>query len=345
MANWASLLRESGFPQVETYDPFVPRFAQKPAGRFDCVICFEVLEHATDPLSTLGDMVEFLTDTGLIVLSTLLQPADIDRRGLSWWYAAPRNAHISLYTKASLDRLLEPLGFQVHSLGESYHVLYRQNVSLGLAARLPRRLTSRLSSEDVRGQLRELHSQPFPPLGRLLGLAPDVVEFHQAIAGLGQPWLPPRRDLGLAGLHSLVAGEQQRLGQGVLHLAQKAAAKHAPRIEGRPSVGLRTLADRQAFPQQRLGIGPFLQHQKGPCERGHRRDSAGVLRAEMLPGLLERVAIIRLGRAELLGGFVGLAKLGRDERETREHIGTTPARSRASCIRAPPPRADPRRGN
>ena len=63
----ASLLRESGFPQVETYDPFVPRFAERPPGLFDCVICFEVLEHTTDPSRTLGDMVEFLTDTGLIV--------------------------------------------------------------------------------------------------------------------------------------------------------------------------------------------------------------------------------------------------------------------------------------
>jgi Methyltransferase domain len=126
----AELLRDAGFPHVETYDPFVPRFSEKPTGLFDCVICFEVLEHSTDPPRTLRHMVEFLTDTGIMLISTLLQPGDIDRQGLSWWYAAPRNAHVSLYSKTSLEKLAERLGFQVHSLDESYHMLYRQNSHL-----------------------------------------------------------------------------------------------------------------------------------------------------------------------------------------------------------------------
>jgi 2-polyprenyl-6-hydroxyphenyl methylase/3-demethylubiquinone-9 3-methyltransferase len=126
----ATLLGEAGYSSVETYDPFVPRFASKPAGLFDCVISFETLEHSTDPARTLADIIAFLTDTGIILLSTLLQPADIDLQGLSWWYAAPRNAHVSLYSYSSLEKLVERSGFQLHSLDQSYHVLYRPNANL-----------------------------------------------------------------------------------------------------------------------------------------------------------------------------------------------------------------------
>ena len=121
----AELLIEAGFSEVKTYDPFVPRFAEKPEGLFDCVICFEVLEHSTDPSRTLNDITELMTDTGIILLSTLLQPGDIDSHGLAWWYAAPRNAHVSLYSAASLEKLARSAGFQVHSFDQSYHVLYR----------------------------------------------------------------------------------------------------------------------------------------------------------------------------------------------------------------------------
>jgi 2-polyprenyl-6-hydroxyphenyl methylase/3-demethylubiquinone-9 3-methyltransferase len=119
------LIRAGGFPHVDIYDPFVSHFSEKPVGRYDCVICFEVVEHATDPEHIFRNMSELLTDDGLILFSTLIQPADIDQQGLNWWYAAPRNAHVSLYTKQSLAMLVQPLGFNLGSFNESYHVLFR----------------------------------------------------------------------------------------------------------------------------------------------------------------------------------------------------------------------------
>ncbi len=121
----AGLLRDAGFPHVETYDPFVASHDARPAGRFDCVLCFEVLEHSIDPARSIAEMNESLTENGLILFSTLLQPADIDRQGLNWWYAAPRNGHVSLYSRASLAKLVRPFGLRFRSFNESFHVLYR----------------------------------------------------------------------------------------------------------------------------------------------------------------------------------------------------------------------------
>ena len=42
----AELLRQTGFTDVTTYDPFVPARAAPPDGRFDLVLCIEVVEHA-----------------------------------------------------------------------------------------------------------------------------------------------------------------------------------------------------------------------------------------------------------------------------------------------------------
>jgi SAM-dependent methyltransferase len=122
----AELLRTAGFPQADTYDPFVPHHSDKPADRFDCVVSFEVLEHSTDPARSFADMNDSLTDTGLILFSTLLQPADIDQQGLNWWYAGPRNGHVSLYSRASLAKVVRPFGFKLRSFNESVHVLFRE---------------------------------------------------------------------------------------------------------------------------------------------------------------------------------------------------------------------------
>jgi 2-polyprenyl-6-hydroxyphenyl methylase/3-demethylubiquinone-9 3-methyltransferase len=120
------LLRTAGFSQVETYDPFVQRFSTRPPDRFDCIVSFEVVEHTTDPARVFADMNDMLTDSGLILFSTLIQPTDIDREGLNWWYAGPRNGHVSLYSRASLFKVVEPFGFKFGSFNSALHVLFRE---------------------------------------------------------------------------------------------------------------------------------------------------------------------------------------------------------------------------
>jgi len=71
---FAARMAELGFPGVESYDPF--SIPQRPAGRFDIVTGFEVIEHP--PLGSLADMTSFLHGQGCIILGESLQPPDID---------------------------------------------------------------------------------------------------------------------------------------------------------------------------------------------------------------------------------------------------------------------------
>jgi 2-polyprenyl-6-hydroxyphenyl methylase/3-demethylubiquinone-9 3-methyltransferase len=122
----AQALQAAGFDQVVTYDPFVPDHCSRPAHRFDCIVSFEVLEHSTAPARTIADMSEFLQDPGLIIFSTLVQPENIDQQGLNWWYAGPRNGHVSLYSKMSLAILGQAHGFNLGSFNHSIHVFFRE---------------------------------------------------------------------------------------------------------------------------------------------------------------------------------------------------------------------------
>jgi 2-polyprenyl-6-hydroxyphenyl methylase/3-demethylubiquinone-9 3-methyltransferase len=123
----AMLLRDAGSARAESYDPFYD--AVRPTGRFDLVTCFEVLEHTARPYETLRDVRSLLDDRGLLVFSTLLQPVDFERQGLAWWYAAPRNGHVSLYTRASLTALMKRLGLKWGSFNDHTHVAFRTKPS------------------------------------------------------------------------------------------------------------------------------------------------------------------------------------------------------------------------
>jgi 2-polyprenyl-6-hydroxyphenyl methylase/3-demethylubiquinone-9 3-methyltransferase len=124
----AELLRQAGFADVRTFDPFVPEHAERPQGVFDLLLCFEVMEHTTDPRGTLRDMAALLAPRGLILCSTLLQPADFDSLGLGWWYAGPRNGHVSLYSERSLALLGRSLGLTLASFDSCLHILFRDEL-------------------------------------------------------------------------------------------------------------------------------------------------------------------------------------------------------------------------
>jgi len=122
----AARLRSLGFADVYTYDPFVPESAARPTGKFDLVLSYEVAEHSPTPRETFSEMTSFLNEQGIVVFSTLVQPPQIDQIGVLWWYIAPRNGHVSIYSANSLRALANPLGFQLLSFNQDLHVLCRE---------------------------------------------------------------------------------------------------------------------------------------------------------------------------------------------------------------------------
>jgi len=120
----ADILARDGW-RAESHDPFHGD-RRRPDGAFGLVTCFEVFEHTPDPKGLIDTLAGFLAPEGLILLSTLLQPPEIETLGLAWWYAAPRNGHITLFSKASLAALCGGAGLTLASFDDHLHVAYRR---------------------------------------------------------------------------------------------------------------------------------------------------------------------------------------------------------------------------
>jgi SAM-dependent methyltransferase len=123
----AQRLRQLGFDHAETYDPFYEG-SRRPTGTFDLVTAFEVLEHTPTPRDTLADMASFLSRDGMLFCSTLMQPDSIDRERLNWWYAAPRNGHVSLYSGPALAALATCVGLRWAAANQLLQVFFRGSV-------------------------------------------------------------------------------------------------------------------------------------------------------------------------------------------------------------------------
>ena len=123
---FCSALRVNGFREAITYDPMIPEHASKPDGKFDLVTCFETLEHLPDPIAGIADIIECLAEPGAVFYSTLTQPADFDKYGVSWWYVGPRNGHISIFSKQSLAQAWGRHGYKNASLNDGVHLAFRE---------------------------------------------------------------------------------------------------------------------------------------------------------------------------------------------------------------------------
>jgi hypothetical protein len=123
----SDLLQGEGWDS-RSYDPFVEvDIRLDDLGKFNLITSFEVFEHVPDSTKLIADLTSRLDDEGIIYFSTLLNEGHVaPRQRLSWWYAAPRNGHISLFSRQSLARLGAKQGLSFGSLTPDLHVFWRR---------------------------------------------------------------------------------------------------------------------------------------------------------------------------------------------------------------------------
>jgi len=121
----AQLLRELNW-QSQSYDPIVDaHVAVESLGTFDLITAFEVFEHVSDVPKLMATLRSLLSANGVILFSTLLSDGHIvAKKRLNWWYASPRNGHISLYSQNTLAYLAGTNGFTFGSFSQLTHVFY-----------------------------------------------------------------------------------------------------------------------------------------------------------------------------------------------------------------------------
>lgn len=121
-------IRRAGFVNSQTYDPFVEASATPPTGKFQLITCIEVAEHSNRPMETFGQMASLLDDEGMILFTTMTQPANIDQIGLGWWYAGPRNGHVTLYSHQALQHVADAIGMTYAPVNAGIHTLFRRDL-------------------------------------------------------------------------------------------------------------------------------------------------------------------------------------------------------------------------
>ncbi|MBX9902602.1 MAG: class I SAM-dependent methyltransferase [Burkholderiaceae bacterium] len=111
-----------------SYDPFTnPDLNVVELGKFDLITAFEVFEHVPNVDALFADLQKLVKPDAIILFSTLLSDGEISQeKPLTWWYASPRNGHISLFSQASLKQCLRQQGFNFASFSAGLHVAYRQ---------------------------------------------------------------------------------------------------------------------------------------------------------------------------------------------------------------------------
>jgi SAM-dependent methyltransferase len=120
------LLAEEGW-NSRSYDPFVDRnMRAEEMGRFDLITAFEVFEHVPNPRQLVHQVSTLLAPDGIVLFSTLLSDGIFEsHERLKWWYASPRNGHISLFSSQSLNVLAMQNDFHWGTLADGLHCMWR----------------------------------------------------------------------------------------------------------------------------------------------------------------------------------------------------------------------------
>jgi len=137
--NTAAALRRAGWA-YDCFDPFgANELREDRRGRYDLCSAFEVFEHLPDPAASLRMVLDVTTPGALaIVIGTWLNDAEANGRLrlAGWVYAGPRNGHISLYSRRSLELLATQVGLDFSSLNAKTHIMSRGHDTDALLRRL-----------------------------------------------------------------------------------------------------------------------------------------------------------------------------------------------------------------
>lgn len=112
----------------ETYDPFPENnVSVSDLGRFNLITAFEVFEHVPDPNKLMDDLKGLMDEDCMVIFSTLVSDGHFkNSEQLDWWYASPRNGHISLYSKVSLAVLAEKNELRFASVNDNLHCFWNR---------------------------------------------------------------------------------------------------------------------------------------------------------------------------------------------------------------------------
>jgi 2-polyprenyl-6-hydroxyphenyl methylase/3-demethylubiquinone-9 3-methyltransferase len=72
-----------------------------------------------------AEIVKHVGEPGAVFYSTMTQPDDFDRQGMSWWYVGPRNGHISIFSKQALATAWARHGYRTVSFNAGTHLAFR----------------------------------------------------------------------------------------------------------------------------------------------------------------------------------------------------------------------------
>lgn len=117
-------LNKQGY-KVESWDPLwdtAPSWSKDK--KFDLITAFEVLEHSPTPHDTFKDIHQWLKPDGKILVTTLSNDILQGKRDPTYWYLAPRNGHVCMYSNKSIEILFESVGMKTQHLAWNTHLAY-----------------------------------------------------------------------------------------------------------------------------------------------------------------------------------------------------------------------------
>jgi hypothetical protein len=121
-------LRSAGY-RYDTYDPFgESEVNEENIGKYDFCSAFEVAEHTTDPVGMMADIVRLCSKEKLAILvgTQISDKIVTPETRLNWRYAAPRNGHISLYSRRSMHVLARRFGLDYIGFSNQTHLFTRR---------------------------------------------------------------------------------------------------------------------------------------------------------------------------------------------------------------------------